>query len=550
MSIRRKHLWIPILVVPLIAGCGSRAGEEGGLMSIRDRLDQYTTFRLTTDLSVLSDNQREMIPLLIRAAEEMDEIFWMQAWGDKRELLQDADRLTSRLLEINYGPWDRIEDNEPFLEGFGQKPPGAHFYPEDMTKEELEAAAETDPALKSLYTVVRRKTDGTLEAVPYHIAYGEYVERAVELLRAAARLAEDPGFKRYLELRAEALLTDEYQESDFAWMDMKENLIDLVIGPVETYEDQLFGAKAAHECFILIKDIEWSRRLARYTALLPELQRTLPVPDRYKQEIPGSDSDLNAYDAIYYAGDTNAGSKTIAINLPNDPVVQLQKGARRLQLKNAMQAKFDLILKPIVDVVIAADQRSHVTFDAFFGNTMFHEVAHGLGIKNTLTGQGTVREALSDLASSIEEGKADILGLYAITKLEEMGELGDVDLMDNYVTFIAGIFRSIRFGSSSAHGRANLARFSYFRKAGAFIRDEATGTYRIDLERAKQATEDLARAILIMQGDGDYDAAAAFMAEYSIKDEQLTEDLERIDRAGIPTDIVFEQGLDVLGLKR
>ncbi len=550
MSIRRKHLWIPILAVPLILGCQSRGGESEGMMSIRDRLEQYTTFRLTTDLSVLSDNQREMIPLLIRAAEEMDEIFWMQAWGDKEEVLQDTDRPTREYLGINYGPWDRIEDNEPFMEGFGPKPPGANFYPEDMTKEELEAAAESDPALKSLYTVVRRKTDGTLEAVPYHIAYGEHTERAVELLRAAALLAEDPGFKRYLELRAEALLTDDYQESDFAWMDMKTNLIDLVIGPIETYEDQLFGAKAAHECFVLIKDMEWSQRLARYTELLPALQRVLPVTDRYKQEIPGSDSDLNAYDAIYYAGDTNAGSKTIAINLPNDPVVQLEKGARRLQLKNAMQAKFDMILKPIVDVIIDPEQRHHVTFDAFFGNTMFHEVAHGLGIKNTLTGQGTVREALSDLASSIEEGKADILGLYAITKLAEMGELGDVDLMDNYVTFVAGIFRSIRFGSSSAHGRANLARFSYFSRAEAFTFDETTGFYRVDLDKAKQATEDLARTILTMQGDGDYEAAAAFMAEYAVLDAQLVEDLERIDQAGIPTDIVFEQGLEVLGLER
>ncbi|MFC1627923.1 Zn-dependent hydrolase [Gemmatimonadota bacterium] len=550
MSIRNRHPWILILVVPLIVGCQSRGGEGEDVMSIRDRLEQYTTFRLTTDLSVLSDDQREMIPLLIRAAEEMDEIFWMQAWGDKEEVLQDADRPTREYLGINYGPWDRIEDDEPFLEGFGVKSPGANFYPEDITKEELEAAAESDPALKSLYTIVRRKTDGTLEAVPYHIAFGAHVERAVELLRAAARLADDPGFKRYLELRADAFLTDDYQESDFAWMEMKDNLIDLVIGPIETYEDQLFGAKAAHECFVLIKDMEWSLRLARYATLLPELQRRLPVPDRYRQETPGSDSDLNAYDAIYYSGDANAGSKTIAINLPNDPVVQLEKGARRLQLKNAMQAKFDMILKPIVDVVITPDQRSHVTFDAFFSNTMFHEVAHGLGIKNTLTGQGTVREALSDLASSIEEGKADILGLYAITKLAEMGELGDVDLMDNYVTFIAGIFRSIRFGSSSAHGRANLARFSYFLRAGAFTRDETTATWRVDLERAKQATEDLARAILTMQGDGDYEAAAAFMAEYAVQDAQLAEDLDRIDQAGIPTDIVFEQGLRVLGLGR
>ncbi len=267
---------ILFLALPLLAACGSGSEEAEGMMSIRERLEQYTTFRLTTDLGVLSDAQREMIPLLIQAAGEMDEIFWMQAWGDKEEVLQGTDRRTAEYLGINYGPWDRIEDDEPFLEGFGPKPPGASFYPEDMTKEELETAAEADPALRSLYTVVRRRIDGSLEAIPYHIAYGEHTERAVELLRAAARLAEDPGFKQYLELRAGALLTDDYQASDFAWMDMKDNLIDLVIGPIETYEDQLFGAKAAHECFVLIKDMEWSRRLA--------IQRCCPIcsgPSRY-----------------------------------------------------------------------------------------------------------------------------------------------------------------------------------------------------------------------------------------------------------------------------
>ena len=295
---------------------------------------------------------------------------------------------------------------------------------------------------------------------------------------AAAELAEDPGFERYLELRADALLDDDYRASDLAWMEMKDNAIDVVIGPIETYEDQLFGYRAAYEAYVLIKDLAWSERLARFAQYLPELQAGLPVPDAYKAEIPGSDADLNAYDAVYYAGDCNAGSKTIAINLPNDEEVQLEKGSRRLQLKNAMQAKYEKILEPIADVLIDESQREHITFDAFFANTMFHEVAHGLGIKNTIDGSGTVQLALQEYASSMEEGKADILGLYMITELHRAGELGDVDLRDFYVTFMAGIFRSIRFGAASAHGKANMVRFNFFEEQGAFVRDPETGNNR------------------------------------------------------------------------
>ena len=294
---------------------------------------------------------------------------------------------------------------------------------------------------------------------------------------------------------------------------------------------------------MLVKDKQWSARLAKYASMLDDLQRGLPVPDEYKRESPGSDSDLNAYDAIYYAGDCNAGAKTIAINLPNDEEVQLQKGARRLQLKNAMRAKFEKILLPIADVLIAEDQRGHVDFDAFFANTMFHEVAHGLGVKNTITGKGTVREAMQEHGSALEEGKADILGLYMVTKLHEQGELGDADLMDNYVTFLAGIFRSVRFGASSAHGVANLLRFNFFAERGAFHRDESTGAYRVDFDKMQDAVDALSEKILVLQGDGDYDGAAAFVAAMGEMGPTLAGDLARLEEADIPVDIVFEQGL-------
>ncbi|MCK4465823.1 MAG: Zn-dependent hydrolase, partial [Bacteroidales bacterium] len=379
-------------------------------------------------------------------------------------------------------------------------------------------------------------------------AYKKEITKAAVLLKKAADLAEDEGFKTYLTLRADALLTDEYLESDLAWMDMKTNSIDFVVGPIENYEDGLFGYKAANESFILLKDKEWSKKLEKYAGLLPELQKGLPVPDEYKTEVPGSDSDLGVYDVIYYSGDCNAGSKTIAINLPNDERVHVEKGSRKLQLKNAMKYKFDKILVPISEILIAEDQRKHITFDAFFTNTMFHEVAHGLGIKNTINDKGTVRSALKEQYSALEEGKADILGLFLVTRLAEMGEPGDKDLMDNYVTFMAGIFRSVRFGVASSHGKANMIRFYYFQEEGAFTRDEETNTYRINFDKMKEVINSLAQKIIVIQGNGDYDGAKALVVEKGFIREGLQSDLDRISEAGIPRDIRFHQGIEVIGL--
>jgi hypothetical protein len=452
----------------------------------------------------------------------------------------------------NYGPWDRLDGNAPFVEGVGPKPAGANFYPADVTKEEVEAAAAVSPAaregLESLYTLVRRDEAGTLTAIPYSVAFGEELDRAAKLLEEAAALAEDPGFRKYLEARARAFRTDDYRASDLAWMDMKDNRLDLVIGPIESYEDALFGRKAAFEAYILIRDLQWSERLEKYSALLPELQKNLPVPQVYKVETPGTDSDLNAYDAVFYAGDCNAGSKTIAINLPNDEQVQLEKGARRVQIKNAMRAKFEWILKPIVEVLIDPSQRNSVTFDAFFSNTMFHEVAHGLGVKNTIDGGGTVRSAMQERASALEEGKADVLGLYMVSSLINSGEWIDSTIEENYTTFMASIFRSIRFGAASAHGRANLARFNFFREQGAILFEEETGYYSIDPVKMQAAVNALSAKILTLQGDGDYDGAGVFMETYGKKTAELEAALDRLSRAGIPVDIVFEQGAGVLGL--
>ena len=510
------------------------------------KMDKYVKVKLSTDLSVLSEKEKQMIPILIEAGKIMDELFWYEAYGSKSELLGSiSDDKTKAFAGINYGPWDRLDNNSPFIAGVGAKPEGANFYPPDMTKEEFETAEVKGK--KSLYTFLRRDDQGQLMAVPYHEQFAEQVKRSSELLKQAAELAEDPGLKKYLELRSEALLDDDYQPSDFAWMDMKSNTIDVVIGPIETYEDQLFGYKAAHECYVLVKDQSWSKRLAKYANFLPELQEGIPVPEDYKRETPGGDAELNAYDVVYYAGDCNAGSKTIAINLPNDEEVQLEKGTRRLQLKNAMRAKFDKILVPISEVLIAEDQRKHITFDAFFSNTMFHEVAHGLGIKKTINGKGTVRTALKEHASALEEGKADILGLYMINQLHQKGEI-EGDLNDYIVTFMTSIFRSVRFGASSAHGKANMIRFNFFKEAGAFERNADNGTYRVNFEKLQEAAKALSEKILTLQGDGDYNGVADLVAQKASIGSVLQADLDRLSSAGIPVDVVFEQGIDVLGL--
>lgn len=513
---------------------------------VAQRLGTFAPFKLTSDISHLSVKEKQILAILFDVADIMDELFWMQAMGPKDAFLaRIQDETTRKFAIVNYGPWDRLDGNNSFISGIGAKPEGANFYPVDMTKEEFEAY--NDPNKGSLYTIIRRNADGTLRTIWYHQAYETQLKKASELLKQAAALAEDAGLKKYLELRADALLTSNYQPSDFAWMEMRNSNIDFVVGPIENYEDALFGYKAAFESYILIKDPVWSARLVKYAAMLPDLQRGLPVKDEYKTEIPGSDADLNAYDVVYYAGDCNAGSKTIAINLPNDEEVQLKSGSRKLQLKNAMQAKFDKIMVPIADLLIDPAQRKHVTFNAFFENTMFHEVAHAMGVKNTINGKGPARTALKEMYSSIEEGKADIMGLYLVTKLYEMGELTEGEVMDNYVTFFAGTFRSSRFGAASAHGKSNMMRFNFFREEGAFTRNEA-GTYTVDFEKSKAAMEKLVQKIVYIQGDGDYEAAKSWVETEGIVKPFLQTDLDRINSSGIPVDVVFEKGKTTLGL--
>ena len=513
-----------------------------------NRLNIYKEVTLSADLSNLSEHQKQVISLLIDASKIIDDIYWQQAYGQPKNafLASIKSEQARHFAEINYGPWDRLNSNKPFLTNTPAKSLGAEFYPHDMTKAEFNAADFTDK--KGLYSIVRRNSEGKLIAIPYSEAYADQINRIASILEKASTLADDKSFADYLKMRAQALRNDDYQASDFAWMDMKSNIIDVVIGPIETYEDQLFGYRASFEAYVLLKDLSWSKKLAKYAAYLPELQKGLPVDAKYKAEVPGSDADLNAYDVIYYAGNSNAASKTIAINLPNDEQVQLKKGTRRLQLKNAMKAKFDAIMLPIANTLIVPEQRKNVTFPAFFANTMFHEVAHGLGIKNTINGKGTVRQALKEHASALEEGKADILGVYMIRQLLAKGVITDGQLQDYYTTFLAGIFRSVRFGATEAHGQANMIRFNYFAEHGAFTRNEQ-GLYKVNVDKMTAAIDSLSNLILTLQGNGDYQGVEQLVQDKGLIKPQLAGDLARLKTANIPVDIVFKQGKQVLGLQ-
>lgn len=511
---------------------------------VDERLNIYVPFELKTDLSHLSDNERKIIDILWEVADIMEDLFWQQTIGQRDNFLHSIkDPNTRSFAEINYGPWDRLNNNQPFIQSIGTKPQGANFYPLDMTKEEFEQFDCPDKT--SGYTLIRRDAEGKLQSVWYHDAYKVSLQRASDLLKQAATFADDAGLKRYLELRAQALITSDYQPSDFAWMEMQNANIDFVVGPIENYEDALYGYKCAFESFILVKDLAWSANLAKFSAMLPELQANLPVPAEYKKDVPGSDSDMNVYDAIYYRGDCNAGSKTIAINLPNDEEVHKQFGSRKLQLKNSMKAKFDNILAPIAELILDESQLKHIKFDAFFENVTFHEVAHAMGIKSTIDGKQTVREALKEQYSAIEEAKADIMGLYLVSELYKKGEITSGELMDNFVTFFVGIFRSSRFGAASAHGKANMMRFNFFEETGAFTRDAKTGKYKVDFDKMYAAMIASMQQILTLQGDGDYEATKKLIESEGIVKPTLQQDLDLINRSNIPVDIVFIQGKEV-----
>jgi hypothetical protein len=546
---------------------------------VAGNLASYKTLPLTTDLSSLSEVEKQTLRHLIDAAKVADEIFWQQAWGDKKLLLDRVKNDTlKRFIELNYGPWDRLNNNVPFVQGMGEKPKGAGFYPANITQTEWDQW--NNPQKNNPYSVVKRDESGKLFSEPYHTAYRENMIEMVKHLSLAANTIrqEDERFANFLIERCNGLMQGEYNSSDIHWLGLLNNRLDIIIGPIENYEDEFQGIRTAFESYVMVRDMTWTQKLEKYVSLLPSLQQSLPVDAAYKPTLamnspqssmpagnadamvvieaplpgapdgPKPGSSLAVFDVIYYAGHNNAGSKTIAVNLPNDEKLQQEYGTRRSQLKNVMQAKFDNMVKPIAGLMLVEAQATKVNFDAFFNNVMFHEVAHGLGVKNTVDGKATVREALGADFSPIEECKADVLGLYMVTKLLETGELtGNID--DFYVTFVAGTFRSVRFGAASAHGKANMIIFNTLLSKGAVSRQK-NGKYLVNVPEMKKIISNLAAELLTLQGDGNKAGVSNMLSTRAVISETLKADLVSIEKAGIPVDLIFEQGVNVLGLNK
>jgi hypothetical protein len=545
--------FLPLTTVILgLALCFSACNPKPTAMTEKSEMQlkveefAYVDLKAPELVALLSDKEKQLIPIFIQIADIMDQLFWKQTFGDKSLLDNISDPYMAEFAQINYGPWERLDNNKPFVPGFGEKPDVCQYYPQDITKEEYEAYK--DPNKGSLYTVIRRNEDKTLKTVWYKDEYKEELDKVCDLLDQAIALAEDQGMINYLTERKKAFQTDEYFKSDMEWMDMKNSRLDFVVGPIENYDDKFQEAKASYEGYVLVKDEARSKDLEKFVSLLPQLQKELPCDPKYKKFVPGTSSDLNVYSALYYGGDCNSGSKTIAINLPNDDRVAAAKGTRRLQLRNTMQAKFDKILLPIGQLIINPEQQDYLNFDAFFWNVTFHEVAHGLGIKNTINGKGAVDEAMGNEKSAWEEAKADILGLFMVVKLIERGGITNITAKEAVTTYIAGILRSVRFGAASSHGTANMMCFNFFEKEGAFFRDE-DGEYIIDFDNAFRAMNEWAELIIVTQGNGDFEFAKQYRAENGGISETLQADLARINSAGIPRDIRFNQGTKVLELE-
>ena len=556
-----KHLLIYLIswlmIGVLMQSCDSKPEEQQTTgedtvhktpMTIDQRLAMYANITLKVSADSLTEKEKQVLGLLFKACDVMDEIFWMQSYGNKEELFMTiADSNIKRFVEINYGPWDRFDNNEPFVDGVGKKPIGAAFYPPDIKYLPFIDMKFEDKL--SMFTVIKRADDGSLYTQPYKTAYKDQLEKASGFLKEAAKITDDKAFSKYLTLLSEALLSDNYYDSDMAWLDLKDNNIDLVMGPFESEEDKLINTKMAYASHLLLKDHVWSKKLETYISYIDELHSSLPVTDIYKNQIIGSKVEVGVYDAIYYTGYANAGGKSISINYPKDGRVIMEKGNRKLQFKNIMEAKFNQILSKIAEKLIDANQVKHVKFEAFFINNLCYEIADAFVVKNTVNNKGPVREVLKDYYANINAVKSDILRLYLLMKLHEKGAIKEVELIDNYTTFMADIFRSCRFGSSYAQGTANMVCFNTFAEHNAFTRDEKTGTYSVNIEKMKVAVNELTKTVLMILGDGDYNAAQELLKEKGFIPPQLQKDLNMINSAGIPTDVVLEQGPEVIGLK-
>jgi hypothetical protein len=561
---RSSGLLIPILVLTTSCGAPDSDGAETASMlaagvtaeELQERVARFEEATLDFDAESLAPWERSVLARLVEASDIMHAIFREQVSRENPEL---ADRLEAysgpgadaarAYFEIMVGPWDRLEDNEPFL-AVGPKPAGAGYYPSDLTKEEFDAWIAAHPqeedAFVDYFTLIRRQND-SLVAVPYADAYRESLTQAAALLREAADLSQSASLSDYLRKRADAFLSNDYFASDLAWMDL-DSRIEPTIGPYEVYEDGLLGYKAAFESFVTVADSAASAELQMLKDWLPGLERTLPMDDRYKNANRAFESPIRVVDEVYAAGDTRAGVQTTAFNLPNDVRVHEQKGSKKVMLRNVSQAKFDKILAPIANEVLTPDLSSQVSFQPWFTNVVMHELAHGLGPGTITTATGettTVNRALRDHYSALEELKADVTGLHNLTILRDEGVYTDAFVRQAFSGHLADLFRAVRFGAGEAHGRANLIQFNWLREKGALTLAGGAGSdagtpaggprFTADLDAVMAANRELATEVLIIQATGDYDRAGSFIERYGAIPEEMRAALDRLGE--VPVDI-------------
>jgi hypothetical protein len=525
------------------------SSSSGELAELEAKIRRFAPTVVTADTSRLNAGDRRALSKIVEAARLLDPLFLRQVWSGnvalQRKLEADKSPLGRARLhyfQLNDGPWSQLDENVAFLPNVPrEKPPQAGHYPEDMTKEEFESwvatldEKEKEKAIGFFYAV-RRDGAGKLKLVPYSDEYGEFLRPAAALLREAAGLTTNTTLKDFLTKRAAAFLSDNYYESDVAWMDL-DAPIDVTIGPYETYSDGLFGYKAAFEAYVTLRDEAESAKLTRFGGYLQELENNLPIEPRYRNPKLGAGAPIRVVNVVFSSGEGNSGVQTAAFNLPNDERVVHEKGSKRVMLKNVQQAKFQKTLIPISRVVLAPAEQREVSFDAFFTHVLAHELMHGLG-PHTITLGGretTVRQELKDAYSAIEEAKADITGLWALQYLIDKGVVDRALERTLYTTYLASAFRSVRFGIKEAHGKGIAMQFNYLTDEGAIKFDERTGTFSVVPARIKDAVRKLTHDLLTLEAEGSYDGATQMLAKYGVVRPPMQSALDRLK--DVPVDI-------------
>ena len=521
-----------LFIFVLVAGVSYPAKPRQVIPDIQNRVDQLPATVIDYDRSLLNEKEQQVVTKLIEASRYIDEIFWRMVSEDnlalRKELESHPNPLALKYFNIMKGRWDRIHEQEPFLEPFGKegaKPLGASFYPLDMTKEEFEKWIASHPEDKEkfqgLNNVIRRK-DGKLVAIPYSVYYAEFLKPAAAKLREAAALADNASLKTFLTKRADAFLSDDYYESDFAWMDL-DSKIEIVIGPYEVYEDGLFNYKAAFESFVTVVDKSESEKLKVYASHLPAMEKNLPFPDEHKNLKRGTDSPIKVVQEIFTAGDARRGIATAAFNLPNDERVREAKGSKKVLLKNVMQAKYAQTGEPIGKRVLDPSQRSLLSFDAYFNHTLFHELAHGLG-PGIITGPDGEkienRLLLKELYSVIEECKADALGVWTLLYAIDQKIQTAFDKPELYATYSGLIFRLMRHGIQGAHGKANAIQWNWLREKGAIV-ESTNGTFKVVMDKMPESIRSLSNELLMIEATGDYQRASKFIGKYGVSNPEI-----------------------------